>query len=176
MIENFRFKDVWLKNDAKAERDCIAAWAAAGDKLGSLTHEERAKILAIAAYDGNEVCGTVTGQIRYLPAVRENMAFVQAFVVPKYRAQSIIISLATAFHTAMTRYALENPELRIGGTAARIMATGAIDKPVGRGGLVLIGYTENNVPVKVRWFDHYKIDEKAARARDPRLMEKPIKS
>lgn len=170
------FKDVWLKNDARAEADAIAAWDAAGDRLGRKTSLERAKMLCIVAYEGGRVVGTVTGEIAYMRMVREKMAFLQAFVVPQYRSQSLIIDLALAFHTAMTRFALEQPELRIGGSAAQIPTLGAIDKPVGRGGLVLIGYNELNWPVKVRWFDHFRIDEEAARARDPKLMKAPVRN
>ncbi|HWA30308.1 MAG TPA: hypothetical protein VG867_04395, partial [Rhizomicrobium sp.] len=154
MQDRIVFKDVWQKNDVRAEADAIAAWDAAGDRLGRKTSLERAKMLCIVAYAGDRVAGTVTGEIRYMRMVRENMAFLQAFVVPQYRSQSMIIDLALAFHTAMTRFALEQPQLRIGGSAAQIPTPGAIDKPVGRGGLVLIGYNELNWPVKVRWFDH----------------------
>lgn len=174
MQDQIAFKDVWLKNDAGAEADAIAAWEAAGDRLGRKTSLERAKMLCIVAYEHGEVAGTVTGEVRYMRRVRENMAFLQAFVVPQYRSQSLIIDLALAFHTAMTRFALEQPQLRIGGIAAQIPKSGAIDKPLGRGGLVLVGYNELNWPVKVRWFDHFRIDEDAARARGPKLMKAPV--
>ncbi|HEY8947656.1 MAG TPA: hypothetical protein VIM56_02105 [Rhizomicrobium sp.] len=176
MQDQIVFRDVWQKNDARAEADAIAAWDAAGDKLGRITSLERAKALCIVAYEDDRIVGTVTGEVLYMPMVRENMAFLQAFVVPQHRSQSLIIDLALAFHTAMTRYALEQPQLRIGGSAAQIPATGAIDKPVGRGGLVLVGYNQLNWPVKVRWFDHFRIDEEAARARDPKLMKAPAQN
>jgi hypothetical protein len=169
MSDRITFKDVWLKNDAKAEADAIAAWDVAGDRLGKFTSAERAKILSIIAYDGDRVCGTATGQVRYMAVVRENMAFLQAFVVPEYRSQSVVIELASAFHTVMARFALANQQLRIGGIAARIVVGGVSDKPVGRSGMVLIGYSKDNVPIKIRWFDHYRVDEAAARARDPSL-------
>ena len=176
MQDQIVFRDVWLRNDARAEADAIAAWDAAGDRLGRKTSLERAKMLCIVAYEGGRVAGTVTGEIGYMRMVRENMAFLQAFVVPQYRSQSLIIDLALAFHTAMTRFALAQPQLRIGGSAAQIPNPGAIDKPVGRGGLVLIGYNELNWPVKVRWFDHFRIDEGAARARDPKTLKAAIQN
>jgi hypothetical protein len=169
MSDRIVFKDVWLKNDSKVETDAIAAWDAAGDRLGKLTSAERAKILSVVAYDGDRLCGTATGQVRYLGLVRENMAFLQAFVVPEYRSHSVVIGLASAFHAVMQRFAASNPQFHIGGIAARIVVDGVSEKPVGRSGMVLIGYTEDNVPVKIRWFDHYRVNETAARTRDPKV-------
>jgi hypothetical protein len=162
------FRDVWLKNDAKARRDAIAAWQAAGDMLGDLSHEARAQMLCIVGYDGARLCATLTCEVRYMPHVRENMAFIQIFVVPDYRQRGVVIPLTVASHAAMNRYALEHPQLRIGGTAGRVVVRGTLDKPVGGAMMILVGYNLRNEPLMIRWFDHFKIDEDAARARDPR--------
>jgi hypothetical protein len=174
VLDRIVFKDVWLKNDAEAETDSIVAWQSAGDRLGRLTDMERAKLLSIVAYDGAPICATVTTQVRYMAMVRENMAFMQIFVAPAYRTKGIVIPLTVAFHAAMTRYALENPQLRIGGTAGRVTVHGTLDKPVGGAGMILFGYSVDNDPMMVRWFDHYRIDEEAARARDPRRANIPV--
>ncbi len=176
MLDRLVFKDVWLKRDAGAEADAIAAWDAAGDRLGHLTSAQRAELLCIAGYDGAKLCATATTQVRYMPLVRENMAFLQIFVTPEYRTKGVVIPLTVAFHAAMTRYALENPRLRIGGAAARVTTHGTLDKPVGGAGMILFAYSERNEPIMVRWFDHYKIDENAARARDPKLGKNPAQA
>jgi hypothetical protein len=173
VLDRLVFKDVWKRGDARVEADAIAEWDAAGDRLGQLSSQERSKLLGVVAYDGTRLCATATGQVRYMPLVRENMAFMQIFVPPDYRTKGIVIPLTVAFFAAMNRYALANPHLRIGGTAGRVTTHGTLDKPVGGAGWILFAYTEKNDPIMVRWFDHFKIDEEAARARDPKLMNAP---
>jgi hypothetical protein len=168
LSDQFIFTDVWEKNNLAVQRDAIAAWQAAGDRLGNLTSEARAHTLCVVGYDGSTLCATSTCQIRYMPQVRENMAFIQVFIVPDFRQKGLVIPLAQAFHATMSCYALEHPELKIGGTAARIVVKGTSDKPAGNTGMVLMGYSLRNEPLRVRWFDHYQLDEEAARARDPR--------
>jgi hypothetical protein len=167
------FKDVWQRNDAKVQRDAIAAWEAAGDRFGNLTSEDRAQALCVVGYDGGTLCATATCKINYMQLVRENMAFIQAFIVPGFRERGLILPLAQAFYVTMSRYALEHPRLRIGGTAARIVVRGTTDKANGNTGMILSGYTVKNDPLRIRWFDHYRIDEEAARARDPRTWKQP---
>jgi hypothetical protein len=172
VIDQFVFRCVWKADDARSEGDAIAAWQSAGDKLGILTDEQRAKLLCIVGYDGSRLFATLTCQIRYFPRVRENMAFVQVFVAPDYRQRGVVTRLMLGAYAAMSRYALEHPALRIGGIAVRSVVQGMTDKPVGASGTVLIGYDEESHSIRIRWFDHFKIDEKAARARAP---QKPLR-
>jgi hypothetical protein len=168
MSDQLIFRDVWQKNDAKAERDAIAAWHAADDRLGNLTTDARAKALCVVGYDNGRICAISTCQILYMPIVRENMAFIQVFVPPEDRQKGLVVPLTLASHVAMSRFALEHPALEIGGTAGRVAVRGTMDKPVTNALMVLIGYSIKNEPLVVRWFDHFKLDEEAARARDPR--------
>jgi hypothetical protein len=157
------FRNVWQKSDARAEQDASKAWSVAG-VLGGLDPQERAKELCVVVYDGDELVALTTAYTAYLPMVREVMAFYRVFVVPTYRQRRVAIQLAYATHEAMSEFAQARPQLRIGGTAIIVSVRGFIDKPA-RDELTLIGYSKNDEPILVRWFDHFMLDEDAARAR-----------
>jgi hypothetical protein len=157
MSENLHFKDVWLKNDAAAQADAINLWRDSNAFLPSANPNERAKELCVVAYDESKPIAVATAAIRPLSMVREKMAFLRAFVSPDYRSQKVVVPLTYAAHEALSNYARQNPQLRIGGTAAVVTSKPGIYKPVGSAEMVLIGYTRNEEPVIVRWFDHFRL-------------------
>jgi hypothetical protein len=85
------------------------------------------------------------------------MLFLRALVAPEYRSKKVVVPLTLKTHEALSQYALDNPELRLGGTVAIVTSTPGIYKPVGSADMVLIGYTARNEPVTLRWFDHYRL-------------------
>jgi hypothetical protein len=155
-VAELRFKDVWQQNDAAAERDAIGLWRAARafseDRAG-----ERAKELCVVAYDGDQPVAVSTATIGRLGVVRQTMAFLRAFVAPDHRSEKIVVPLTFAAHESMLKYALANPQLRIGGTAGVVTSNPGIYKPIGSALMILIGYTPNDEPIIVRWFDHFRL-------------------
>ncbi|MBI3675092.1 MAG: hypothetical protein HY243_00550 [Proteobacteria bacterium] len=162
------FKNVWMQNDLKVQQDAIAAWSAAGAVSGAFDPQKRVKELCVVGYEGDELVAISTAHLRYLPAVRETMALFRVFVAAGHRQKGLVIPLTYATHDAMSAYAVAHPKLRIGGTAGIVSVHGTMDKPVTNADMVLVGYTPNNDPLLVRWFDHFKLDEEAARARSPK--------
>ena len=73
------------------------------------------------------------------------------------RANKLLLSLTYALHQATERYAISHPELKIGCTAAIVTAEPGIYKPIGSAEMILICYVKENLPVLLRWFDHYRL-------------------
>jgi hypothetical protein len=163
----YTYKDVWRKNDTKAKADAIAAWKAESVLPPGVDPETRAKELAVLAYEGDRLVAIATATIRYLENVRQNMAMFRIFIVADKRREGIAVPLTAELFNAMESYSRQNPELRIGGIGAFIVTRGFLDNPVTNNKLLLIGYSEQNHPIIVKWFDHFDIDEDAAIARVP---------
>ena len=155
-FSNIEFRDVWRKNDPQAEADAVALWQRMGILPRGVDPHARAKELCVVAYENNALVAISTVAIDLLQVVRTKMAFFRALVDDQHRAQKVLLPLTYAVHQAMERYALANPELKIGGTAAVVVASNTIYKPVGSSEMMLIGYTARNEPVLLRWFDHYR--------------------
>jgi hypothetical protein len=168
MADEFSFKDVWFKNDAKAEQDAIAAWTAAKVLPKGVDPIQRAKELLVIAYDGDKVVAISTCEIAYLTEVRQKMAMFRIFVAPDYRKSGVAIPLTHAAFAATERYALANPQQRIGGLGAYVIVSGHMGKPILGAGMWLIGYSKENYPIVVKWFPHFTIDEAEAAARVPK--------
>jgi hypothetical protein len=156
MTEDFDYRDVWQKGDPKAAADAIAFWEENDALLAGVDPQKRAAQLCVMVYDGDTVVAVATTIIRRLPAVRADMAFYRAFVAPEYRSQKIVIALGVAVYSAMERFALANPQLRIGGTAAVVTAVPPNFKPRGTN-MTMCGFTAEGDPIIIRWFDHYRL-------------------
>jgi hypothetical protein len=168
MSDIMLFKDVWQKNDAAVEAHAIAAWTAADALLQDSSPQQRVKQLCVVGYSNEELAAISTCQIIYIPRVRETMAVFRVFIAPKYREAGFVIPLTNEVHATMERFALRNPAINLGGTLGVVAIRGAVSKPLTHTKMVLAGYTDTNHPILVKWFDHFELDEKAARARDPR--------
>lgn len=159
------FRNVWKLADPQVERDAVAAWEAAGVVTKPEDVAVRLKQLCIAGYEESELVTLSTIIVRYSHVVRENMAFLRVFVAKGHREKGLVIPLTYATHEAMSAYALANPQMKIGGTMGVVAAHGTMDRPVLGAQMMLAGYSKDNDPLVLRWFDHYKLDEEAARAR-----------
>jgi hypothetical protein len=157
MEKKYVFKDVWLKNDATAERDAIAIWSGVGVLPASADPRQRAKELCIAVYDGDELIGISTCTIAYFAPVRQKMAISRMFIVRHRRNERLAIPLTGETFKAMERYALANPNVRLGGLGGVVEVKGILHKPHTAEDMILIGYTQENDPILVRWFDHFAL-------------------
>jgi hypothetical protein len=168
MAGDYLYKNVWLKNDADAERDAIVLWRANGGLPKDKTPQEYARELAIVAYDGGTLIATTTCRLGYIKKVRQNMAMFRLFIAPNHRRENISGPMTVNLFEAMGTYARENPQLRIGGMGAVVSARGHLKKPITpTGNLMLMGYSDSNHPMILKWFDHFRIDEEEALNRVP---------
>ena len=157
MSDEFEFRDVWRKNDGKAEADIVALWQRLNILPAGVNPLARAKELCVAAYDGDRLAAVTTATIDTLQVVRNRMVFLRALVAPEYRAKKVVVPLTLETHEVLSRYALAHPDQRLGGTVAIVTSNPGIYKPIGSAHMVLIGYTARNEPVTVRWFDYFRL-------------------
>jgi hypothetical protein len=157
-IEGVEYRNVWLKNDPQAKRDAdMLGESMARSGRGTLPPGYWSKDLAVVAYDGSDLCAIAAGDVRFSQRVRCTMAFLRIFIVPETRHRGIALPLSMKFHEVMRRYSEDNPDLRIGGTMARITVKGIWDEAIGKAAMILIGYTPRNEPLVVRWFEGFKL-------------------
>jgi hypothetical protein len=166
--DEYTYKDVWLKNDAKAEQDAVAAWTAAKALPRGVDPMTRAKELAVVVHDGDTLVAISTCTIEYLKEVRQKMAMFRIFIVPDRRQEGIGIPLTHAMYDVMGNYSRANLQLRIGGLAAYVVVKGYLDRAILPAGLWLIGYSDENYPIVAKWFTHFELDEEAALKRIPK--------
>jgi hypothetical protein len=157
MSDAFEFRNAWRKDDGKVEADAIALWQRLNILPQGVSPQARAKELCVAAYDSDRLAAITTATIDTLQVVRAKMLFLRALVAPEYRSRKVVVPLTLRTHEALSQYALDNPQMRLGGTVAIVTSTPGIYKPVGSADMVLIGYTARNEPVTLRWFDHYRL-------------------
>lgn len=150
------FRDVWQKNDTRAEADVMALWARERVLPSNVDPAARVKEICVAAYEKDDLVGISTVTINTLQVVRQKMAFFRILIANAHRTRKLILPLGYAMHQAMERYALAHPKLQIAGTAAVVTAAQGIYKPVSSAEHTLIGYTSHNEPVLLRWFDHFR--------------------
>lgn len=157
-MSGLTFRNVWRQNDAKAERDIIAAWKAAGIEPKNTDPMTRAKELVIAAYDGGELAAVTTATIALMPMLRAKFAVFRLFIVPGQRRQGIASPMTHETFEAMRAYSLANPDLRIGGLAAYVTTPEHLRKPyTPLERLMLIAYSEKGTPIIAKWFEHFEL-------------------
>ncbi len=154
---DLELRDVWRRNDVRTELDVIALWSRDGALVPEIDPVARSKTLCIAAYDAGEVVGVSTVELQWMAPVRAEMAFLRVYIAKAHRARKLIHPIAAATYDAMQRFALANPQLRLGGTAATVLSKPGIYKPVTETGMVLIGYDAEDAPLIVRWFEHFRL-------------------
>ena len=150
------FKDVWRKNDAKAEQDAIAAWQAAGAIPAGQNPMARAKDLCAVAYDNGKLAAVSTVQVQAVPIVREKMAMMRVFVLPDYRERNLVPQMSTAIFEAMRGYATTHQGERVAGVVGLMPLNVYVEKPVTEAGFTFTGFTPKNDRIFLRWFDHYR--------------------
>ncbi|MGV8995923.1 MAG: hypothetical protein ACOH12_03135 [Parvibaculaceae bacterium] len=152
------FVPAWKKNDPKLEEDAINLWAQLKALTPDTKPEERAKSLAVVAYDGDEVAALSTLEVQYFEQLRQKFAFVRVLVAPSSRMQQMSTNMMRQTRAVIEAYALEQPEEQIAGMGAVFQHKGMGRTPIGAGGrTVLVGYTKRGYQLRVAWFDHFMV-------------------
>lgn len=154
--------DVWQKNDAKAEADAIAFWQANNAMPPNEKPEDRAKELALTAYEGDKLIALTTIKVQELPQVRQKLAFMRMIISPEIRLQHMSHAMSDGTRNIMEKHSLDHPEEKIAGLGAIFQAKGTGKYPNSRGGgLMLIGYTPAGYQIRCAWFDHFRVPANA---------------
>lgn len=148
----------WKKSDPKLEQDAIDLWTNLSALPEDGTPQQRAKSLAVVAYDGTDVVALSTLEIQYFEQLRQKFAFVRMLVAPSNRLQQMSTNMMRQTRAVIEAYALEHPEEQIAGMGAVFQQKGMGRAPIGAGGrTVLIGYTSQGYQLRVAWFDHFQV-------------------
>ncbi|MBV9330815.1 MAG: hypothetical protein JOZ55_04610 [Alphaproteobacteria bacterium] len=156
VLDGIEYRNLWQDVDEAAGREANALGARLTPPTRRLPADYWEKNLCVAAYKGWELIGIATGEIRFAQRVRANMAFLRLFVKPEHAKSVVGKELALKFHEIMRKFSRENPDRRLGGTMRIASAPGAVS-PMLPGFYALIGYTEDNRPMAIRWFEHFKL-------------------
>ena len=162
------YRNVWMKENATAKRDAFALWAELGVLPASADANTRGSQLCIAAYEGEKLAALSTAYFEVLPRLSERFAFVRVLVGPDRRNEGVVNRLAIESYGVLEAWAEAHPEERVAGTAAIIVAPGALKGGYTKTGWVLVGYTDDDRPIAVRWFPHFRFEV----AKPPRAMER----
>jgi GNAT superfamily N-acetyltransferase len=157
-----RFVTAWRKNDPKLEAEAKQIWGATGVLPDQTTPDERAKEIALIAYQDNKLAAISTLNVRPFDYLRQKFAFVRLTVLPEFRKLDIGRVLLRNTFTMIQDYAKTHPEEQIAGVASVLIVAGIGKYPIGREiRHTLIGYTPQNEQIRVTWFDHFEVPPNA---------------
>ncbi|MDO8421586.1 MAG: hypothetical protein Q7S99_05440 [Parvibaculum sp.] len=157
-MTNITFVEAWRKNEPKHTADAIAFWTEHGLLKADTPVEERAKQIAVLAYDGDKLVGLSTLNVRPFELLRQKFAFLREAIAPDYRLHSIARALSGETRKVIEAHAIAHPDEMIAGMASVYQAKGIGKKPIGSvSRMALIGYTEFNEQVRASWFEHFRI-------------------
>lgn len=156
-IDGIEYRNVWKRVDAAVIRDADALGARVTPPGKEVRTNFWSKDLCVVAYDGEDAVALAPGEIRYADRLKANMAFLRVFVAPSHRQRGIVVPLCMKAHEVMRRYSLDTPHRRIGGTMGFVTVKGVMDEPVTKAFMHFIGYTPQDAPLLVRWFEHYTL-------------------
>lgn len=152
------FVDAWRKRDAKLETDATAIWQKLDLLPPTVNVNDRLKELALLAYEDGQAVGVSTLNIMHYEPVKQKFAFVRGVVLPEYRRTYVAQRLLAATYQMIEAYSIAHPEEAIAGTMAVVQ--GRDLGKFGGGGpsrMTLIGYTNIDDQVRMRWFDHFQV-------------------
>lgn len=152
------YLNAWHKDDPRLEADARRIWSEPGVLPEGKGTEARMKELALVAYEGGQLAGLTTLDVRVFPYVRQKFAFIRGFILPEFRMKATGRDIMLETHKMIETWALNNPDEELAGMAAIIQVPGVGENPVGgSSGLVLVGYTNRNEQVRIAWFDHFRV-------------------
>lgn len=152
------FVDAWRRNDPKCEADALGIWRQLDILPRTVDVNERLKQLAMLAYVDDTAVSIATLNIRRYEPVRQKFAFVRGVVLPEHRRSYVGQKLLAATFQMIEAFSIAHPEEEIAGTMAVVQ--GRDLGKFGGGGpsrMALIGYTNGDEQVRMRWFDHYLV-------------------
>ncbi|HEV7659561.1 MAG TPA: hypothetical protein VGO55_06915 [Allosphingosinicella sp.] len=152
----------WRRDDPEIEADAIAFWNRIGVLPEGVDPASRAKELIAVAYKDGQLIAVATALIEHVDFLGVRMAVLRGATDPAFRRGRVQLALAVPSHDALRDWALANPEEKLAGAIAFVAAAEWGDftrMPVWpESELEVVGYTPDNRQIRVRWFDHFRLD------------------
>jgi hypothetical protein len=157
------YKVAWQKKDEKIMKDAIGFWAGIGAVKDPSQGMKRAQFLCVVAYDGESMIAVSTIEVGMLPQVYAKVGYFRCLVHPQYRRRHIATELANRCLVVTEEWSLENPSFGVLAFAIRVETPALVMKsykPVWNNKLHFIGYTQEGLPLYLKWFKHAYFGEK----------------
>jgi hypothetical protein len=151
-------RPAWQRRDATIESDARALWGRLKNLPENVGLDTRASELCAAAYDGHELLAVSTVVIREVEFVRCRVAMARVSVDPNSRRMRIATQLLVYTRMLLELWAFENPDEQVKGmgTVSQNPELNALEDRrmmLRSTRLGLVGYTQNNEPMRIAWFD-----------------------
>jgi len=152
----------WRRDDPVIAADAIAFWNRIGVLPQDVDPAERAKELIAVAYKDGVLIAVATATIEHVDFLGVRMAVLRGATDPAHRRSHAQLALAVPSHDALREWALANPGEKLAGAIA-FVAPGEWGDftriPVWpESELEVAGYTADNQQIRIRWFDHFRLD------------------
>lgn len=155
-------RPAWRREDAELERDVVALWRRLGILPSGVSPEARAKQLCCLSYVDGQAAAVSTATIEMLPFLKSRFAMVRVAVDPAHRRKHLAQQILKSSLQLLEQWSLENPQEKVKGAGAFIQAANLDELnrlpvwPTSR--LSLAGYTVDGEQVRIRWFEHARLD------------------
>lgn len=163
-VRNFGFdvRVAWRRDDPEIEADAIDFWARNALLSPDVDPARRAKELIAAAYKDGKLASVATATLSRIDMLRARFAVLRGATDKDFRRSHAQLALAAPSREALTSWSLAHPEEKIAGAIAFVGAAEWGDfarLPVWpESGLALAGYDRIGRQVRLRWFDHFRLD------------------
>ena len=155
-------RPAWRLGDARIAADAVAFWKRLGNLPTSVTPEERARELVLAAYKGDRIVGVVTADLGMLEQVRARVAMLRGAVDPDLRRSHVAFAMMFGAQRILEAWAAANPHERVAGIGGIIESRqlkAAQNLPYwGPFRFGLIGFTPDGRQIRVAWFEDFRLD------------------
>jgi GNAT superfamily N-acetyltransferase len=147
----------WRLDDPKLAAETLALWQRL-DAMPPHVAEDRVKELCAVAYRDGELVGVSTVVLDHLPQLGYRFGLFRCLVDPAYRQQGLARNLTVYSRDSLAGWSKDHPEEAVVGMAA-VVESPKLDElgkqPVWpASGLTLMGYTQNDLQIRIVWFEH----------------------
>lgn len=155
------YKDYWQKNDEKARKDVMELYDdQLGKNLTQDTKRARLKLMCVVAYHGEKAIAVSTIDVRRTENYWCRIGYFRCLVHKDYRRKGVASQLMIQCKEVISNFSKENPGLKINGIGAHLqfnLIGERSRKPFWpEVNMSLVGYIENNLQVRIAWFDHVR--------------------
>jgi hypothetical protein len=152
----------WKRDDPGLVSDAQRFWTREGLPPGGEDSQEALGGLVVLGYSNGYVAGVTTAVISELPFLRSRFAMLNCLVAADLRRQGIARNMLIAARGVLEQWSFDHPDARVKGMASIGFAdfdrVPGNRRPVYRTtGLTLAGYTQDNLLIRVCWFDHARV-------------------
>lgn len=156
------YKIAWQKKDEKIAKDACAIWKEMGALKDLSQGIERAKMLCVVAYDGDKLVAVSTTAVDVQQQVYVKACHFRCVVRPEYRRRHIATELAMRCLVVTEEWSKENPSYKVLAFVIRVETQDLMMKcykPVWNNKINFIGYSEQGMPLYLRWYRHAYLGE-----------------